>query len=220
MTAPPRETEKGSGWTFGALLVFVLLLVAYCSKQQSHVADLNSQADALASDTINVAEPVADEAPLPLDRSAMIRGAKQLQLVGALDLPGTRQIFSQNCYDALAKSFDWHQLDRCGEFDAMAVRLAEVAPNMTKPELDYFQSENAATRYLGAATGHGLIGGDADIRWAALEAGAQGFRLPIRKIEAEPTETEAPASQVSSPPLTNAFNVSDENVSVETERSD
>jgi len=219
MTAPHQQSDKGSGWGFGIVLGLILLFVAFCSSQQSRVADLNVTSDELASATTNAAEPEAADTPLPLDRSAMIRGAKQLQVIARLDLPGSRQIFSQNCYDALAKAFDWHQLDRCGEFDAMAVRLADVDENMSVEELEYFQSENAATRYLGAATGHGLDGGEADVRWAALETGAQGFRLPTRKVEIVsadgPPEADNDSAATGLP-----LNAVDANAVAESERSD
>src|SRR4029078_13547055 len=99
MTAPHQQSDKGSGWGFGIVLGLILLFVAFCSSQQSRVADLNVTSDELASATTNAAEPEAADTPLPLDRSAMIRGAKQLQVIARLDLPGSRQIFSQNCYD-------------------------------------------------------------------------------------------------------------------------
>jgi hypothetical protein len=112
-----------------------------------------------------------------LDASAVNRGASQLKIVASLDLPGSRQIFSQNCYDALSKTFDWHQLDRCGGFDALAVRWVETRA-ISEGELEYFQSEAAATRFLSAATANGLVAGEADMRWADLEALVRKVALP------------------------------------------
>jgi hypothetical protein len=184
MTTPKQQSDSCFNWGFGAMLILTVLLIAYCSipGTQPLVADNTMNVDEVSDETSN--EVAA--APLPLDRSAMIKGAKQLQLVASLGLPGARRIFSQNCYDALEKAFDWHQLDRCGEFDALAVRLADEDTGLPAEELDYFQPETAATRFLGAATGHGLAGPDADVRWAALEEGARAIALPSRAAAVTP----------------------------------
>ena len=175
MSAPP---ENGCGAIgYGLLsLVGLVLVVSFCSKQERgrDASDATGNYEQAAD---NLEASVQPGEPLPLDASAVNRGAGQLKIVASLDLPGSRQIFSQNCYDALSKTFDWHQLDRCGGFDALAVRWIETN-TASEGEAEYFQSEAAATRFLSAATANGLVGGEADVRWANLEASVRKVVLP------------------------------------------
>jgi hypothetical protein len=175
MSAPP---ENGCGAIgYGLLgLIGLSFAISFCSKQDGggDTSDASGNYEQAADNLEASAEPTE---PLPLDASAVNVGAGQLKLVAALDLPGSRQIFSQNCYDSISKKFDWHQLDRCGGFDALAVRWIETR-TVGESELEYFQSEAAATRFLSAATANGLAGGEADVRWANLEASVRKLALP------------------------------------------
>lgn len=137
--------------------------------------------------------------PMPLDRSAAQRGYRQFQVIAAAHVPGGSEIFSQNCYEALGKPFDWHQLDRCGAYDALAVRWTEENDNVAgNDDLTYFQSETAATRYLQAATSGGLPADVADTRWAALQNMALKARLSeeAASSEAATKDTDQDANEV------------------------
>lgn len=212
MTAPSgQDDQKAFGYGLAGLVVFLFIGATFCSKQdnQSNAPAASENYGQAAANLDSAAEAAA---PLPMDASAVQRGASQLRLVASLDLPGSRQIFSQNCYDALAKQFDWHQLDRCGGFDALAVRWIEQSTSLTEGELEYFQSEAAATRFLTAATTNGLAGSDADIRWAALASSTRKLALPRQatpanddrantNAEADGIDTDVPANETEDDPL-------------------
>jgi hypothetical protein len=124
----------------------------------------------------NTPAPVS---PLPLDKSAAQRGYAQFRLVAASHVSGGSEIYSENCYAALRQPFDWHQLDRCGAYDALAVRWTEQNDSVAgNDDLTYFQSEAAATRFLRTATSAGLAADQADQRWATLQKMALHVRIP------------------------------------------
>ncbi|WP_163364485.1 hypothetical protein, partial [Escherichia coli] len=78
-------------------------------------------------------------------------------------------IYSQNCYDALSRAFNWAKLDLCGGFDMLAVKAADgVDTAGLNTEIEYFGSEAAAGRYLALATKAGEAAEDADKRLEAL----------------------------------------------------
>lgn len=141
--------------------------------------DMNAEVDS------NAAMAVTPDEPLPLDVSAAQRGYGQFRAVSALHDTASPPIFSRNCYDALGKAFDWHQLDRCGGFDALAARAIEQDDSADEDELAYFQSETAATRFLQAATTAGLDTTVADERWARLQRMALKARLPKAAVQQE-----------------------------------
>jgi hypothetical protein len=156
---------------------------------------------------MNAAAPAA---PMPLDSSAAQRGYAQFRAVSALGADGSAQIYSRNCYDALGKSFDWHQLDRCGGFDALASRWTDESEGVDSGAMSYFQSEAAATRFLQVATANGLPATDADERWARIQAMAQKTRpasAPRPAVEAVDNDSDTetvPDSQSELDSLLNA----------------
>ena len=187
MTTPRRDRSAAFGYGLLGLIVFLFIVGSSCSKQ-----DTETNASA-ASENLQETADILDSAaeagePVPLDASALRRGAAQLRSVASLDLAGSRQIFSRNCYDSLAMKFDWHQLDRCGGFDSMAVRWADQGADLSDDELAYFQSEAAATRFLAAAIANGMAAGDADLRWANLDSAARKLALPTQVIAASDTD--------------------------------
>jgi len=215
MTALSGQEIKACGVL--GLIVFLYIAASACSNQK------NQGTPSIGGDNLEeVAENLASaeaSAPIPLDASAVVRGGSQLRLVASLDLPGSRQIFSQNCYDALAKAFDWHQLDRCGSFDALTVRWSDQSTSLTAEELEYFQSETAAMRYLTIAISNGLAGHDADMRWASLETVANKLNLPrtagsqeelanSNSIEAEGNDEDDSESETIDDPLAPAAGTS------------
>lgn len=194
MTAPSTEESSVFGYVIMGLIVVLFVGASSCSKgddqSSSWATDGNYEQTAE-----NLEAATEATAPLPMDPSAVRRGASQLKLIASLDLPGSSQIFSQNCYDALAKAFDWHQLDRCGGFDALAVRWTEQSATVGESELEYFQSEAAATRYLTIATTNGLAGSEADIRWSNLESAARKLPIPKRTFAANASVDESPSEE-------------------------
>jgi hypothetical protein len=211
MTTPPGHNDQNAfGYGLIGLIILLFIGAAFCSKEDIQtVSPDDTQNYEQAADNLDAAAEAS--APLPMDVSAVQRGASQLKLVALLDLPNSRQIFSQNCYDALDKKFDWHELDRCGGFDAMAVRWVDQSASLGDDEIAYFQSEAAATRFLAAATANGLVGRDADIRWATLESSTRKLALPRQAIasndpsasnvEIEGIDVDHPGSEAQDDPL-------------------
>jgi hypothetical protein len=170
-------------WIFGTILgIGVLIWVASLSSTGVNT-DTNSVSGLQSTNSDSGATQASPtpEAPLPLDPSAAKLAYRQFKTIAAAQVPGGSEIFSENCYAALGKPFDWHQLDRCGAYDALAVHWTEeneaVAGN---DDLTYFQSETAATRFLQAATSGGLPADQADIRWAALQSMAAKAHIPTK----------------------------------------
>lgn len=195
MSGQAGEDGSASAWAVVGLIIAVLVGTSLCSKEPDR-ASVQSTNDALALNMDVTGPDAAPSGPLPLDGSAVERGGRQLRVVAALQLSGSPRIFSQNCYDALEKAFDWRQLDRCGGFDAQAARWAEQSLEVSSDEAEYFQSETAATRFLSSATANGLAGPDADVRWESVQALA-------RKIPLPPTDPPAPSSEVAEPAVDN-----------------
>jgi len=177
--------------------------VAWMANLDSKSATVATTPSAQSSETNSTLESseaaLSPPPPLPLDQSAARRGYAQFRMIAAAQVPGGSEIFSQNCYDALSKPFDWHQLDRCGAYDALAVRWTEDNDGAAgNDDLTYFQSETTATRYLNAATSGGLPADQADVRWAALQTMADKARLATKAAEpqAAPMDTDKDGDDV------------------------
>lgn len=180
--------DKKFGWFVVAIFVGLVALTSQCSG--SNVPKLDN-GSSLASDTYVNSVTAAAPAPIvALDKSGVLRGGAQFRLVNASGVSGGAKIFSENCYDALSKSFDSHQLDRCGGFDQVAVKAVEDGAEI---DADYFQSEAAAGRYLSAATGAGLNPSEADLRLATLAQMASKVRGVRPKPPSSDIETVQPA---------------------------
>lgn len=168
MQASEQDGGKTVGWIIAGVIGVGVVASVVGSGNDRPAADPVTSTD-FETSADNLLAPTQPEPPLPLDKSAVKRGQTQLKLVAGLDLSGAAKIFSQNCYDAVSRKFDWHQLDRCGGFDATAGRWTEDHLTVTTDETNWFQSESAAARYLNAATSNGLSPSEADIRWEAIE---------------------------------------------------
>ena len=171
---------SGLGWIAGLIIAGILLL-GMCGKNETASSDDNLVTADSGSLVVNEAAPTA-EPPAPLDMSAVKRGNGQWRIVAKTQLADSSEIYSRNCYEALGRAFDWHQLDRCGGFDALAARWVDEIESSTEAELSYFQSETTASRYLAAATSHGLPPDQADVRWAKLQAAAKAAKLPAAPV--------------------------------------
>jgi hypothetical protein len=154
----------------------LIILANQCSSgsadtaaRDSGLMDANISAAVEAQDTPQVVEP--------LSAAGVARGASHLRLAFAAEgLPGA-MIYSQNCYDALSRKFDWLKLDSCGAFDALAVRaITDLDVTGLQREPAYFESEAAAGRYLAAATGAGQEPSEADQRLMDVQTKVAGFR--------------------------------------------
>jgi hypothetical protein len=99
---------------------------------------------------------------------------------------------SMNCFDDLSRSFSWRHLDACGAADLKAVRsVPEGDAAGLEKEIAYFQSEVAAARYLGAATGAGESAESADGRLAKMQ---ERLPAPRPSATAAVTDEAAPAT--------------------------
>lgn len=126
----------------------------------------------------------------PLSTPSVARGVRQEHLAFAAEGLSGAMIFSQNCYDALSRSFDWKRLDRCGAADLAASRsVPEGDSSQLEKESVYFDSEAAAQRYLGAATAAGEEAGEADRRLEDLKTRvARAARVVIPSVPERPLE--------------------------------
>lgn len=194
----PKQSPQGHNplkWIFAVVLGFGLMVwVANLGRTNTVASSTSTPQSTEINSTLGSTEAALTPVPpLTLDPSAAQRGYRQFQIIAAAHVPGGSEIFSQNCYGALGKPFDWHQLDRCGAYDALAARWTEENDSVAgNDDLTYFQSEAAATRYLRAATSGGLPADQADSRWAALQRMARKARLVKKATEPEvaPVDTD------------------------------
>lgn len=179
------QNQQDGGGILALIVVIIVgvIAVSTCSRDNTPADSLpNSTVANDAADSLLVNDVASEQSsePLPLNSSAVRRGSNQLVIVAKLQSNGASRIFSLNCYDAVNKTFDWQQLDRCGGFDALASRWVEEGANASLSTQVYFQSEGAAGRYLAAATGHGLAPEQADLRWEQIKAAARKAPGPPR----------------------------------------
>ena len=189
----PKRSGAGFLWMLGiAGCVSVFANVSRCTPvtPTSDAAKIVSTDPAIKSLNAAVAaQPLP--ALQPLSSAGVTKGtANMRKALNSEGLPGA-MIFSQNCYDALSHSFGWRLLDICGSADFAATSSIpeDEASGMDK-EIAYFQSEIAAARYLGAATGAGASTNVADERLAKLQARVEA-RKQIGGHSAEGENTSA-----------------------------
>ena len=190
--SPPSDNPLK--WILAAVLgIGSVVWVANLGSTNNAASSASTPQSIDSNSTLESTEATLTPAPpLPLDPSAARRGYGQFQMIAAAHVPGGSEIFSQNCYDALGKPFDWHQLDRCGAYDALAARWTEENDSVAgNDDLTYFQSEVAATRFLKAAASGGLPADQADIRWATLQSMALKARLVEKAAEPEAATMDA-----------------------------
>jgi len=200
-TPPPASSNSG-GCLAVVLVIGFILLVAQCSSKggsSSSVGENAAMTDMNAEGAAAPAPQAAPSSPIggvePFDAAAAARGvARERAAASAEGLPGA-MIYSQNCYDALGRAFSWSKLDECGAFDAAAAaRLTDDDAVSSEKEASYFDGETAAGRYLAAATGAGEQAGEADERWAKLQAKAKSTAAPKRSADEAPAVDEASAA--------------------------
>lgn len=185
-------------WLIGLIAsVAVLASVAKCSPGTT----VRTPAEVAATDpmVVGLNSAVAAQSPPalePLNDASVRTGFADMNTSFAAEGLSGAMIYSQNCYEALSRSFSWRRLDVCGAADVKAVATVpeEDVPELAK-EIAYFQSEVAAARYLGAATGGGTSTENADARLEKMQA-----RLPVSKARSDPSngvENEASGNSTS-----------------------
>ena len=177
---PPGSRDDGKGWLAGiGIIVAILFAVSKCSD----AGDQSKAAEAAASPSVDTLKTaVAAQAPppiQPLSPAGVSQGVRDMRAALTAEGVSGAMVYSQNCYDALAKGFGWRTLDACGAADMKAVAaVPEDGTTGLEKESAYFQSEIAAARYLGAATAAGASPEAADERLAALQGRIPAARPP------------------------------------------
>lgn len=189
--APPPPS--GSGKTLWVVAAIALVAVIAVNQRPSTTSGALVDNEAMKAGMGNAQQAlvsaVAAQAPPPkqaLSDVAVKRGMSRVATTGREGAAG-RMVYSQNCYDALGRSFSWHKLDECGGFDAEATLATTDDTAAAATESAWFEAETSAGRYLKAATAAGLEATDADQRLARLQT------LVARKHPG-PSDT-APATQ-------------------------
>ena len=169
---PARSANSNVGcWVIGAIVALVFAM-SQCSSSTKNGAS-SSATDSAATSPEAVATAIATQSPPPvaaLDKASVHKGAHDVGIAAKEGLAG-EMIYSQNCYDALGHGFSWKKLDQCGAFDISASEALgdQDDPGATK-EVEWFQSETAAGRYLKAAIAAGQDPDAADSRLDALKS--------------------------------------------------
>lgn len=193
---PPGKPvpQQTNGWAFGGALVLIVLVISSLGKcnNRSTAPNANTTTSSFSTNTINGVAAQPRQPPSPLNAESVTRGSAHVRLAmrdeGALGA----QIYSQNCYDALSRTFSWEKLDTCGAFDAAATRAIESSDAAGLTQSDWFASEVAAGRYLSAATSAGMEAGQADERLSQLQSSAS---------RSAPTPRTTPNAEEPSEPL-------------------
>lgn len=190
---PDAQPKKASMGGMAALaVVAVLIVIGLFSEdkkpEQSFVSpSLSSQISAMPAPTNTPIEP--------LNIRSVRKARQHLSLVMQAEGISGAMIYSQNCYDALSRSFSWPKLDLCGGFDMLAVQAVEVAEtDGLSTEVEYFGPEQAAGRYLAVATKGGQEPGDTDKRLETLQRRTvvQPKPQPISTDQMPTEDTSAP----------------------------
>lgn len=187
MTPAPKNAGKTDNTGCVILGVAILSIALVALGQCSSKSTGNVSESAAAQVTQNLSSAVAAQTPSPvqpLSRQRVKEGLANYRMVYQAEGLIGAKVFSQNCYDALSKSFSWGKLDLCGAFDAAtATAVSDDDATAHADEASFFDPEVAAQRYLAAATGAGEQADEADNRWSAVQA-----RLPhLPKVSATPT---------------------------------
>ena len=165
--AAANSNTASNGWIAVLAVLGLLLMIGMCSSSKDKTAQ--SFVSPSLSNQIEAMELSASASVAPLDAASMRKGRQHLSAVLQAEGLSGAMIYSQNCYDALSRAFNWAKLDLCGGFDMLAVKAADgVDTAGLNTEIEYFGSEAAAWRYLALATKAGEAAEDADKRLEAL----------------------------------------------------
>ncbi|MES3100592.1 hypothetical protein [Sphingomonas faeni] len=168
----PKKTG-GNGWLILVVAVALLFAIGKCSSTTGGASSSATVAENVGNAQEALVTAVAAQPPSPpepLSPAGVRRGAARVSIAAKEELAG-EMIYSQNCYDHVARAFSWRKLDECGGFDAEASSaLGDGEPVGAEKEVAWFDTEAAAGRYLKAAVAAGLDADVADLRLAALQA--------------------------------------------------
>lgn len=197
MAAASSNNAANGCMAIGAV-VGLLLLVSMCSATKEKTT--TSFSSPTLSNQVDSMSPPAAAPITPLNGASSRKGGEHLQAVIAAQGLSGAMIYSQNCYDALVRSFSWPKLDQCGGFDIAAVEAAQgVDTEGLAAELEYFGSEAAAGRYLAVATKAGQSETEADERLELLQKRMKGLSPTTPKPTPRGDNQEAPATDNSAP---------------------
>lgn len=176
---PVSPPSVDQGWVFWGIIgaIAFIALISQCSgdPSQSNLTELMNESNAEMGNAIAAQAPAPAE---PLSETSVRRGISHLRLAVRAEGFSGGMVYSQNCYDALAREFTWAKLDQCGGADMLAARsIDNVDTSELSSEAGYFESEAAAGRYLAAATGAGEPAAEADTRLSKLQSRAARERL-------------------------------------------
>lgn len=194
-----KSNPLGTGclWIVGIIVLLMVLAKCVPSQQTSQ----NFGSPSLENQIASIEAPAVVE---PLDEASVKQGTQHIRAVFEAEGISGAMIYSQNCYDGLARDFSWKMLDRCGAFDMLAIRATEGSDmSGLNSEAQYFEPEAAAGRYLAAATKAGEEASKADARLEAVKQKAGRATLPVRpnalhandEGEEEQKETTPPAAE-------------------------
>ncbi|MGC6400324.1 hypothetical protein ACNI3Q_07070 [Sphingomonas sp. FW199] len=168
---PVKAQENKEGCQFALIIgviVALIITVSQCDTKKPEITAEQPFGVASLTNQVEAIEPPATVAPLA--PAQVTRGLRHLRLAYAAEGLSGAMIYSQSCYDGLSQEFEWAALDRCGAFDLQAVRTAEIAADQSlTSELEYFEPETAAARYLAVAIKAGETSENADLRLDALQ---------------------------------------------------
>lgn len=190
---PANQSSLSDGCAWAAIIGVIAIILLAIGKCSGATSDNTAATDAYNATNAEMSRAIAAQtppAPEPLNATSINRGISQLRAAVAVEgFPGA-MIYSQNCYDALAREFTWARLDQCGAADMLATRsLPDADSAGLENEMSYFQSEEAARRYLAAATGAREAAAEADIRWSQIQTRVAQTRAVGRRPTATNDDT-------------------------------
>lgn len=182
----------------GAIAVVVVLVSQCDGRKSSEGAALPAEAG-----TALIEATATPTGPPPLTeqtQSDLKAGHTAFGKALAVDDATAALVFSKNCYAALGDAFTWPKLDQCGSFDAAAAaNVLSEGLRGDQGELDYFDGEVAAQRFLSSGISHGADADTMDARWEGVSTFARRTADAAEKArEAAAARAAAEASSASS----------------------
>jgi len=206
---PPRpDQQQTNGWAVAGVILVIVLIISSLGRCNNRGIVSNGTTTMNTSGVMgNGMSGQPRQPPEALSADSVARGAAHVRVAMREEGALGAQIYSQNCYDALSRAFSWGKLDACGAFDMVAIRRLASSDASALTQADWFDSEVAAGRYLGAATAGGRDPSQADQRLSELQARAARVApapSPPPVAEAAPDEAGEPDPDASSNVASNA----------------
>jgi len=163
-----EAVQANPGCFILAAVAVVVVLVSQCDGNKSTEASaIPSEAGALPVEATT--EPTGPPPVTEQAQSDLETGHRAFGKSLAVDDATAALVFSKNCYAALGDAFTWAKLDQCGSFDAAAAANV-LSEELTgdQAELNYFDGEAAAQRFLSSGTSQGADADTMDARWEGI----------------------------------------------------